>query len=134
MSNNRNINLLKWFSSGNICKSSRTLACASAGLEFKKVAHPKTPEDINRCLILLKTVPELRLPMQHKMPCLSESWAALTEQWDDIESIFLEEAGLGFIKSAYAPKTSALLREIHGRLQEGKMPKTNNVEYLLRGS
>ena len=112
MSNNLNSGLLRWFAAGSIIPCARTLACAAAGLPFKTAIHPKNPEDFNSCLLLLKSVPEIRSRLADRVSILSDPWADLVSEWGDIESMFLHEAGLNFSINSSAPNTHALLKKI----------------------
>lgn len=73
--------------------------------------HPHDPADFDRCLKLLRAVPELRERLPH-MASLSRGWAALVAHWDEIERSHLDEVGLGWAKARSAPKTYDLMRKV----------------------
>lgn len=55
-------------------------------------AHPHDADDLRRCLLLLREVPELRAELP-RMAEVSPAWNALTRAWGELEAAFLEEAG-----------------------------------------
>ncbi len=73
--------------------------------------HPSDPSDFNRCLLLLQTVPEAREEM-HKVAALSKVWKTLIENWDKLESCFIEEVGLDWEKDSNlnATKTYEMMK------------------------
>ncbi len=102
----------QWLAEGEIGLSSQTIAFwVGFGVLPEDHNHPLDPSDFNRCLKLLETAPGLR-PNLHKMASLSPEWSRLIEHWDAIETVFLEEAGLGFTKARIAPRTGALMKEL----------------------
>lgn len=105
--------LLGWFASGGSRNSSaKTLASAGAGFAIMRPVHPKNPRDFNCCLLLLRAIPELRGLLSTRVAVLSQPWAALVAEWEDIEAMFLDEAGLDFSKKSRAPATLALINKI----------------------
>ena len=112
MANNLNSRLLGWFASGSKNSSAKTLACAGSDLAIKLLTHPKDPRDFNSCLLLLRSVPELRDQLSTRVASLSQPWADLVAEWGDIEAMFLDEAGWDFSKNSSAPNTHALLKKI----------------------
>lgn len=105
-------------------KATNWLACGSRGISSNTMftvligvdalggshgSHPLDPSDLDRCLRLLDSVPELRnrLPM---MADVSPQWAALIDNWVEIEQTHLNEVGLGWSKGGRAEKTYALMR------------------------
>lgn len=102
-----------WLIHGRVGLSSKTMAAWLAyGEKFEDGHnHPHDPDDLDRCLNLLNTVPELRIFFPN-MAALSKTWAALVENWDEIERSHLDEVGLGWTKARSAPKTYALMRMI----------------------
>lgn len=78
---------------------------------LKRMGHPHDPADFERCLALLAAVPEFK-PMLPMMAKISPKWAALVNHWDQIESLFLDEAGLNWTKSDSAPLTYKLMKQV----------------------
>jgi len=106
--------ILEWFAMGRIGASSKAMACKLAGFEGDN-SHPVDPDDFNRCLLFLKTVPEAREHMD-KISSLSESWRVLVKHWDEIESLFLREVGLNWSKGRSAPITYELMNKLLKRV------------------
>ncbi len=77
--------------------------------------HPHDPDDLLRCLKLLRDVPEFA-PRMPEMAACSASWAALCEAWDELValmSVELPPAQWDKLPSgARAPKTFARMRQI----------------------
>jgi hypothetical protein len=67
--------ILDWFATGRVGASSQAMACAAAGLPSDK-SHPCDPDDLNRCLLLLEAVPEIRNKMD-KVAAISDTWGKL---------------------------------------------------------
>ncbi|MEC6832977.1 hypothetical protein VXS06_14515 [Photobacterium toruni] len=59
---------------------------------------------LNRFIVLLQSVPELRQFIP-KMGSISDDWQAVADNWDIIEKMFIEEAGIGFSKKISASLT-----------------------------
>jgi hypothetical protein len=102
--------ILDWFAAGRVGASSRAMACAAADLPHDK-SHPYDPGDLNRCLLLLEAVPEIRNQMD-KIAAISDTWGKLVARWDEVEQCFLDEVGLNWRKANSAPKTYELMKQI----------------------
>jgi len=106
--------ILNWFVSGKVGLSSKTMACEVVGLPQDKnwgICHPLDPDDFNRCLLLLKDVPEVRDHFD-KIAQLSDVWASIIARWDVIEKCFIDEVGFDWSKGNKASKTYNLMQEI----------------------
>ena len=109
--------ILQWLAGGRRGRSSEAMALVALdvkiapGTEADRTAHPYDPDDFNRCLILLKQAPEVRESFP-QIATLSREWKALIARWDEIEKLFLEEAGYDWSRAKTAPRTYALMREI----------------------
>lgn len=109
--------ILAWFFNGRVGSSSK--AMVGAFLDMPKdpsciacdCDHPLDPADLNRCLLLLEAVPEIRQNMD-KLAEMSSTWAKLVARWDELERCFLDEAGLDWSKERFAPRTFQLMQEI----------------------
>lgn len=104
--------VLKWFATGETGMSSEAMASAVCGIESQKW-HPCDPADFNRCLKLIRDVPEIKEHMG-KVSALSPVWEKLVARWDEVEKCFLDEVGLDWSKGRrlHATKTYALMKEI----------------------
>lgn len=103
---------LHWIATGRVGASSKTMAMTACGLPSGK-DYPLDPDDLNRCLLMLQAVPEVRDHFD-KIAALSPRWGRLIERWDEIEASFLEEVGLNWCKADNAPKTYRLMQDAIG--------------------
>lgn len=103
--------ILNWFATGSTGESSKAMAFAAAGIQATNKSHPSDPSDFNRCLMLIKVAPEIKLQM-NKVALLSDSWEKLVLHWPDLEQCFIEEAGLNWTKNSKAPKTYKMMKAI----------------------
>lgn len=103
--------ILQWLATGEVGLSSETMAFASIGLKSRG-AYPLDPADLNRCLLLLRDVPEIR-GFFDRIAAISNTWNRFIQRWELLENTFLEEAGLDWSKSMLAPRTYALMNEVH---------------------
>ena len=106
--------ILDWLTSGRTGVSSEAMARAVTGLPQNSrwgSSTPSDPDDLNRCLLFLKAVPEAREHMD-KVAALSEDWAKLVKNWDVLEKTFLDEVGLDWHKAKSAPKTYVLMKKL----------------------
>jgi hypothetical protein len=107
--------VLEWLANGEVGVSSK---CMAMWLQFgKRVtgsafgSHPHDPDDLNRCLKLLRCAPELRYSIK-KMADISAEWAALVARWDEIEKSFIDEVGFDWSKSRSAKSTYELMKDV----------------------
>lgn len=108
--------VLQWLAeSDDVGVSSKTIAIyLSLGVKPRGACHPLDPADFNRCLKLLKVVPELK-PLLPRMRDVSPAWEKLIGRWDEVETTLLDEVGLDWCKDPrkHARKTYDLMREIN---------------------
>jgi len=103
--------VLKWFVQGETGISSEALAAAICDIApddtwAKYGNHPADPDDFKRCVKFLDTVPEARKHL-HKAAALSDVWARLVGNWDELEALFREE-----YPTKSAPKLYARMKEL----------------------
>lgn len=103
---------LRWIATGRVGASSKAMAMTACGLPSER-DYPLDPDDLNRCLLLLQAVPEVRDHFD-KIAALSPVWGRLIERWAEIEASFLEEVGLNWCKADNAPKTYKLIKDAIG--------------------
>lgn len=105
-------NVIDWIATGEQGASSKCMAMWLAfGKRTDYPAYPHDPDDLDRCLKLLSVAPGLRKRL-HLMAELSPTWAALVENWADIEAMHIGEVGLGWTKARTAPRTYELMRRV----------------------
>ena len=74
--------------------------------------YPHDPDDLSRCLKLLRCVPELRAHLGAMAEC-GPVWAGYVAQWDEMERLFAEEA-----PTKNCPKLYALMKAIQGAIRK----------------
>ena len=105
--------VLMWLATGRVGASSKTMALCAVDLPQDRwgVNYPLDPDDLNRCLLLLDAVPEIRDHMG-KIADLSPTWKRLVAQWDEIEKSFLDEVGFNWCNGKRAERTYRLMQSI----------------------
>jgi hypothetical protein len=104
-------NIIRWLAQGEVGESSKTMAFTALGQETTFKSYPLDPDDFKRCLKLLKAAPEVRLHFS-AIRALSPTWAALIDHWDELEALFIEEAGTEWNWRWSAPKTYDRIQEL----------------------
>ena len=104
--------VLSWIATGRVGASSQAMAMAACGLPSDG-SYPHDPADLNRCLLMLEAVPEVRANFD-KIAALGVVWGRLIARWGEIEEAFLDEAGRNWSKAESAPKTYQLMKEVIG--------------------
>ena len=104
--------VLSWIATGCVGASSQAMAMAACGLPSDG-SYPHDPDDLNRCLLMLEAVPEVRAHFD-KIAALGVVWGRLIARWGEIEEAFLDEAGRNWSKARSAPKTYQLMKEVIG--------------------
>lgn len=87
--------VLDWLAFGERGMSSETIVYVLYGLPAgrrNELSHPYDPDDLKRCLRLLAASPETKARFG-EMRLASKEWKALVARWDELEALFLEEAG-----------------------------------------
>lgn len=102
--------MLQWFCTGKVGLSSKAMVCAVIGLPCDG-DYPRDPDDLNRCLLLLEMVPEVRRSF-HKIAAINDQWRRLIARWNEVEQCFVDEVGLGWSKGISAPRTYDLMQQI----------------------
>jgi hypothetical protein len=102
--------ILCWLGTGRVGASSKAMALAAAEMP-NDLSHPYDPDDLNRCLLLLEAVPEIRDHMG-RVAAMSETWRKIVERWDDVEKCFIEEVGFNWENGHSAPKTYELMKSL----------------------
>lgn len=104
---------LRWIVGEHVGLSSKSIWAhmMGAGRPEYGWSHPHDPDDLSRCLRLLRTIPEWRdrLPEMRRR---SPSWRALIKRWDEIEGSMEAEVGWDWSKARSAPMTYRLMREV----------------------
>ena len=125
--------ILNWFGTGEVGSSSKAMALAVTG-NRNDGSHPYDPGDLNRCLLLLEAVPEMREHMD-KIASMSKTWGKLVARWDEVEQCFLDEVGLNWTKARSAPKTYELMKAIavNDRINGRVISPSGRITFYRRG-
>lgn len=102
--------VLRWIATGRVGASSKAMAMAACDMPTDG-AYPSDPADLNRCLLMLEAVPEVRQQFA-KVAAISRPWANFIENWGKLEAMFLEEVGLNWSKAQSAPKTYEFMKSL----------------------
>jgi hypothetical protein len=105
---------LSWIANGKVGASSKTMALCAAGIPENDrfgPSYPYDPADLNRCLLMMEDIPEVRLAF-NKIAALSEQWGRLIEKWELIEETFLDEVGRDWCDAKSAPITYHLMKSV----------------------
>ena len=98
-----------WLRDGDVGTSSAAIVTKLTGLNLCKSDHmfaPSDPSDLLRCIKLLECIPEFK-PRLVEMSGVSDRWKVIVDNWDELESILLEEVPTG-----KAPKTYMRMTEL----------------------
>jgi sigma54-dependent transcription regulator len=96
--------ILDWYVSGEKGISSETMAATALGKKHGLGYAPSDPADLNRCIKLVDTAPEVKDAFP-KIAALSEQWKAVIDNWDKLREMFIAEVGYDWSKKQSAPKT-----------------------------
>lgn len=118
--------ILNWLANGRVGQSSKTMALIALGAEIERVAYPHDPDDLNRCLLLLRDAPTVRESFD-KIAASCEEWACLIARWDEIESTFLTEVGLNWSHGERATKTYNLMESILRPIEDRKQQEWKRI-------
>jgi hypothetical protein len=119
------VKVLNWIATGRVGESSKAMAVTACGLPSEG-DYPHDPDDLNRCLLMLKAVPEVRDHFD-KIAALGVVWGRLIERWAEIEACFLDEVGINWSKAQSASKTYDLMRDVIG--EEPGVIRFGNVSF-----
>lgn len=106
-------NITRWLATGRIGTSSRNMALVYLGEEMKLPKSPPwDPADLNRCILLVKAVPEIKevFPI---IASKSKLWNAVIKHWDELVEMFHDEVGEDWSKAKSAPNTYNFMKELY---------------------
>lgn len=83
---------LAWIVGNDTGSSSKALWAVMMG-QKSDGSYPHDPDDLGRCMRLLEAVPEWKSRIS-EMAAVSNYWAGLAENWDELERLMREETGL----------------------------------------
>ena len=107
--------VLEWLAGPDTGLSSEAMAFCRLGIErrghWDGTEHPHDPSDLNRCLLLVEQVPEVRDAFGD-IACLSDEWNMIIDHWDELRELFISEVGWNWSNGRRAPKTYARMRDL----------------------
>lgn len=105
--------LIYWLAGGERGISSNTIVQHLTGIPAARdsMDHPYDSGEFRRCVLLLESVPALRIQMPGMATC-SASWAALVAHWDELEALLRRECAGDFTRTRHAPLTYRRLKQV----------------------
>ena len=107
--------VLNWQSTGNVGISSATMASIALGLKknfyHQTFRHPSDPADLNRCMRLVKDIPEIRDhfgAISEKVP----AFKPILDNWDELTKLLRTELKR---PDKRAPETYSRMKELLGK-------------------
>jgi hypothetical protein len=87
-------NINQWLQYGNRGISSETIVTHLTGVHIVNnyfgLEHPHDPSDLNRCVELMKTAPEIKEEF-YRMKEVSNIWSVLVDHWDELVLLMEKE-------------------------------------------
>lgn len=104
---------LAWIVGRHVGLSSKAIwaQMMGAGTPEDGWSYPHDPDDLSRCLRLLRLMPEWRRRLP-EMAKRDPVWRALVKRWAELEALMEEEVGWDWSKGRSAPRTYAMMKEI----------------------
>lgn len=100
--------LKTWWEIGERGASSECMARIAGGSNVTDrhgfINYPHDPDDLNRCIKLVKVAPEVRKAFP-EIAAAHPCWKVIIEHWDELVKMFHEEAGEDWSKRVAAGKT-----------------------------
>lgn len=100
--------VISWSLSSKVGLSSAFIVKYLMGIDCREVNYPYDPSDLNRCLNLLDTVPELKESFLAHMGDASPEWNGLMKNWELLEKTLVREKAT----KDSAPETYNLMKDI----------------------
>lgn len=102
--------ILKWMMTGRVGASSKHMAATACGFKGDR-SYPYDPDDLNRCILLVDSVPEIKEKFG-LIYASSPRWAAIISHWDELVALFHEEVGPDWSKGTRAPRTYKRMKDL----------------------
>jgi hypothetical protein len=106
---------LRWLASGDTGMSSEALLYAALSINnkdpFRNCNYPHDPDDLGRCLRLLKRLPWVKRGMS-RLARRNKVWKALAKNWSEIHKLMASEVGIDWSKGRSAPQTFTEMSKI----------------------
>lgn len=98
-----------WLMDGDIGSSAITMCAVYMTGEPKKVAWPRDPSDLMRCMSFLESCvnPDKHFPLIVRLSDLDPHWEAIRAHWGELKTLYEEEK-----EYQHGPKLYAKMKEI----------------------
>jgi len=116
MSENLALKVLEWTAGDDVGISSQCMAFVSCGVKPKYKCTPSDPADLNRCLKLVKQIPEIKDKFD-QISKISNHWKSVIDNWDLLEKTFIDEVGFDWCNGRRAPETYKLMKELEKKVK-----------------
>lgn len=111
------VSTYKWMSGHDTGASSISIAMHMTS-GWCRGDYPHDPEDLGRCLRLLKKFPAWNARIR-EMAAYGPEWKALSEAWERLSSSMEEEVGIHWSKGKSAPSTCDLMQQVIEHARRG---------------
>ena len=101
--------IIDWLANGRTGISSKSLAFEFIGVPYSDCHPPRDPADLGRCLLLIKTIPEVRKCVDI-LATKNEHWAKAAKVWDVIADSMEKEVGIDWSKGRMAKRTYYMMK------------------------
>ena len=98
-----------WLENGEMGSSSEAIRLHMTGKPKQEMSAPADTADLRRCVLLLHRIPEWRERMSEMS--VYGPWSRIAPQWAALESLFIEETGVG-LERVSASRTGELLSSL----------------------
>ena len=113
--NKTETNIVRWLAGPNTGLSSEAMAYCYLGIQragrYSGTEHPLDPGDLNRCMLLVELVPEIKEKFDD-IAKLSWQWAEIIGAWDELRDLLESEVGPPQDATGLAHKTYARMKEL----------------------
>lgn len=109
--------ILKWSQGNGVGVSSECMAFTCIGIKPKYKWTPSDPADLNRCLKLIKEIPEIKNSFD-KISSIDKYWKSIIDNWDLLEKTFIAEVGFDWCNAKKAPITYDLMKDLEKKARE----------------
>lgn len=104
--------ILQWLASNDTGESSKNIAFEYLGERMRvKSFAPLDPDDLGRCLRLIKAIPECRAAVD-SLGKQYEKWAIAARHWDELAALMESEVGIDWSKGRFADRTYAAMQKV----------------------
>jgi hypothetical protein len=108
---------MRWMADDDTGASSTAIVCAALNIPYQSIfardARPYDPDDLGRCLRMLKRMPWAKRGID-RLARHNKTWRSLRKHWSELSDLMAEEVGIRWEKARNAPRTYARMQEVIG--------------------